>query len=89
MLLEDIDKLNNEYKEFYQDNLMFNIDNLYMLDNSNSDVFLLDFKLYRDDVKYLMNKFVYDNCNITYAEFNYIGGIIERIKYYDENTIRF
>lgn len=86
-LLKDLDGLNDEYRVVYNDDLLFNIDNLYMLDNSNSDVFLLDFKKYREDIEYLTTKFIYDNSNITYAEFNYISGIIEHIKQYNENDV--
>lgn len=84
-LLNDLDELNEEYKKIYDVNMSFNIDNLYYLDNINSDVFLLDFKKYEQDLEYLIDKFINDNENITYAEFNYINGFIESIKQYDEN----
>lgn len=86
-LLNDLDSLNEEYKNIYNTNVPFNIDNLYCLENTNSDVFLLDFKKYEQDLEFLINKFMYHNDMLTYTEFNYINGIIESIKQYDENCV--
>ena len=86
-ILEDVFELNKEYKKVYNTDIEYNIDNIYYLENSNSDIFLLDFEKYKNDVEELINKYIYDNKNTNYFEQKYVSDFMNMIKSYDENQI--